>query len=144
MFPGYSETTPGNAIPFGGPQNVYQIYDDLSWTKGRHQFKFGGGYVQTRDNRAFGAYENAVESLASSGSISAAAASLAAGQLYQFQGAVYPQGQFPCSRNAAQPYVVTPGCLLNSAGWAALVQPQQPLQRRQLLRAGFVEDDSQA
>ncbi len=113
VFPGYAETTPGNAIPFGGPQNVYQIYDDLSWTKGRHQFKFGGGYVQTRDNRAFGAYENAVESLASGGSISAAAASLAAGTLYQFQGAVYPQGQFPCTRNAANKYVVTPGCLLS-------------------------------
>jgi hypothetical protein len=112
VFPGYSETTPGNAIPFGGPQNVYQIYDDLSWTKGRHQFKFGGGYVQTRDNRAFGAYENAVESLASGGSISSAAASLAAGTLYQFQGAVYPQGQFPCSRDANNHYIVTPGCLL--------------------------------
>jgi Carboxypeptidase regulatory-like domain/TonB dependent receptor len=112
VFPGYSETTPGNAIPFGGPQNVYQIYDDLSWTKGRHTFKFGGGYVQTRDNRAFGAYENAVESLASGGSISSAAASLAAGTLYQFQGAVYPQGQYPCSRNSAGHYVVTPACLL--------------------------------
>jgi hypothetical protein len=112
VFPGYSETTPGNAIPFGGPQNVYQIYDDLSWTKGRHQFKFGGGYIQTRDNRAFGAYENAVESLASGGSISSAAASLVAGTLYQFQGAVYPQGQFPCSRNSANHYVVTPSCLL--------------------------------
>ena len=103
VFPGYSETTPGNAIPFGGPQNVYQIYDDLSWTKGRHQFKFGGGYIQTRDNRAFGAYENAVESLASGGSISAAAAATwSTGQLFQFQGAVYPQGQFPCSRDASR------------------------------------------
>jgi hypothetical protein len=113
VFPGYSETTPGNAIPFGGPQNVYQIGDDLSWTKGRHQFKFGGGYVQTRDNRAFGAYENAVESLASGGSISSAATALAAGQLYQFQGAVYPQGQFPCTRDANGHYVVTSSCLLN-------------------------------
>jgi len=113
IFPGYSQTTPGNAIPFGGPQNVYQIYDDLSWTKGRHQFKFGGGYIQTRDNRVFGAYENAVQSLASGTSIPAAAVALAAGTLYQFQGAVYPQGQFPCSRNAAGSYVVTPSCLLN-------------------------------
>jgi hypothetical protein len=111
IFPGYSETTPGNAIPFGGPQNVYQIYDDLSWTKGRHQFKFGGGYIQTRDNRAFGAYENAVEFLSSS-ALSGAAPRLVSGLLYQFQGAVYPQGQFPCSRNAAGTYVVTPSCLL--------------------------------
>ncbi len=113
VFPGYSETTPGAAIPFGGPQNVYQVYDDLSWTKGRHQFKFGGGYIQTRDNRAFGAYENAVESLASGGSISAAAANLVSGQLFQFQGAVFPQGQFPCSRDANGQYVVTSACLLN-------------------------------
>ncbi|HZD32864.1 MAG TPA: TonB-dependent receptor [Candidatus Angelobacter sp.] len=113
IFPGYAETTPGNAIPFGGPQNVYQVFDDLSWTKGRHQFKFGGGYIQTRDNREFGAYENSVESLTSGGSIAGAAANLTSGLLYQFQGAVYPQGQYPCSRSAAGTYVVTPSCLLD-------------------------------
>ena len=112
VFPGYSETTPGSAVPFGGPQNVYQVFDDLSWTKGRHQFKFGGGYIQTRDNRAFGAYQNAVESLSSSGSVANAVTGLITGQLYQFQGAVYPQGQYPCFRNAAGQYVVTSACLL--------------------------------
>src|SRR6516162_795423 len=106
IFPGYAQTTPGNSIPFGGPQNVYQVYDDLSWTKGFHQFKFGGGYIQTRDNRKFGAYENAVESLSSGGNIAAAAANLVAGQLYQFQGAVYPQGQYPCSRDSSGQYLV--------------------------------------
>ena len=34
-FPGYTNLTPGNGIPFGGPQNLYQVYDDLSWSKGR-------------------------------------------------------------------------------------------------------------
>ena len=63
IFPGYNEYTPGNAIPFGGPQNLYQIYEDLSWTKGRHQFNFGGSYIQIRDNRVFGAYENPMEPL---------------------------------------------------------------------------------
>jgi hypothetical protein len=113
VFPGYAETTPGAAIPFGGPQNVYQINDDLSWTKGRHLFKFGGGYIQTRDNRAFGAYENAVESLAAGSSISDASMALANGTLNQFQGAVYPQGQYPCSRDASGNYVVNSTCLLN-------------------------------
>jgi hypothetical protein len=113
IFPGYSATTPGAAIPFGGPQNVYQVYDDLSWTKGRHQFKFGGAYIQTRDNRVFGAYENAVESLTGSGSIAAAAVALATGQLFQFQGAVYPQGKFPCSRDSSGNYIVNSACLLN-------------------------------
>ena len=101
VFPGYSETTPGNAIPFGGPQNLYQFYEDLNWTKGKHQFKFGGDYIQTRDNRQFGAYENAVESLASGGSISEAADNLVKGELFQFQGASYPQGKFPCYKNEA-------------------------------------------
>ena len=113
VFPGYSETTPGSAIPFGGPQNVYQIYDDFSWTKGHHQFKFGGGYIQTRDNRVFGAYENAVESLTGSAAISDAAVALATGQLFQFQGAVYPQGQYPCSRDSSGNYIVNSSCLLN-------------------------------
>ena len=113
VFPGYSETTPGNAIPFGGPQNLYQFYEDLNWTKGKHQFKFGGDYIQTRDNRVFGAYENAVESLSSGGSISQAATNLVAGQLAQFQGAVYPQGKFPCVKNAQGVPIVTPDCTLN-------------------------------
>ena len=66
IFPGYNAYTPGNAVPFGGPQNLYQIYEDLSWTKGKHQFKFGGAYLQTRDNRVFGAYENPIEPLGTS------------------------------------------------------------------------------
>ena len=113
VFPGYSETTPGNAIPFGGPQNLYQFYEDLNWTKGKHQFKFGGDYIQTRDNRQFGAYENAVESLSSGGSISEAAANLVSGELFQFQGAVYPQGKFPCYKNEPETPSVTPDCTLN-------------------------------
>jgi hypothetical protein len=113
IFPGYSEFTPGNAIPFGGPQNVYQFYDDLSWTKGRHTFKFGGAYIQTRDNRTFGAYQNAVESLTGSAAIADAASALQTGQLFQYQGAVYPQGLYPCNRAANGRYIINPQCLLN-------------------------------
>jgi outer membrane receptor protein involved in Fe transport len=112
VFPGYSETTPGATIPLGGPQNLYQFYEDVSWTKGKHQFKFGGDYIQTRDNRVFGAFENANESLSSGGSISEAAANLVAGQLFQFQGASYPQGKFPCSKDASGNTIVTPECTL--------------------------------
>jgi hypothetical protein len=110
IYPGYSETTPGNAIPFGGPQNLYQIHDDLAWTKGRHQFKFGGQYVQLRDNRVFGAYENAVEALGTN--LNTAMTNLIAGNIHQFQGAVYPQGKYPCVKNAAGHYIVTPECTL--------------------------------
>ncbi len=111
IFPGYSEQTPGNAIPFGGPQNVYQFSNDLSWTKGKHQFKFGGGFIQLRDNRIFGAYQNAVEGLGTS--LSSAVAALVSGNIAQFEGAVNPQGEFPCVRdiNTGVP-IQTPACTL--------------------------------
>ena len=107
IFPGYNAYTPGNAVPFGGPQNLYQIYEDLSWTKGKHQFKFGGAYLQTRDNRVFGAYENPIEPLGTSfagktanySNYTSAMFNLVNGNIYQFQGAVYPQGKYPCQRD---------------------------------------------
>ena len=64
-FPGYSQTSPGNAIPFGGPQNFIEIGEDLAWTKGKQQFTFGGTFLYIKDNRMFGAYDNAVDALGS-------------------------------------------------------------------------------
>jgi outer membrane receptor protein involved in Fe transport len=110
IFPGYSETTPGNSIPFGGPQNLYQFYDDVSWTVGRHQFKFGGQFVQLRDNRVFGAYQNPVELLGTS--VSKGLANLISGNIYSFAGAVYPQGKFPCPKDATGTTIVSPACTL--------------------------------
>ena len=110
IYPGYNEFTPGNAIPFGGPQNLYQVHDDLSWTKGKHQFKFGGQFVQLRDNRVFGAYENPTEILGTS--LDAGIANLMTGNIYQFSGAVYPQGKFPCPKNASGVTQVSPACTL--------------------------------
>jgi len=111
-LPGYLPENPGSAIPFGGPQNLYTISDDLSWTAGRHQLRFGGQYVHTRDNRIFGAFETAVEDLASS-DITAGLANLVSGQLFDFQGAVDPQGKFPCVRDFATGAAIqTPNCTL--------------------------------
>jgi len=92
-LPGYSEFTPGNAIPFGGPQNEFQMIEDVNWSRGNHQFAFGGSFIYIQDNRAFGAYENAVEQLGNNraGGLN----NLVLGQLASFQGAVFPQGQFP-------------------------------------------------
>jgi outer membrane receptor protein involved in Fe transport len=111
VFPGYVQTSTANALPFGGPQNLYQLYDDLSWTKGRHQFKFGGSYIQTRDNRVFGAYENAVQILGNN--LTNGIQNLVKGNVYQFQGALYPQGNYPCSKLSNGDYTVTPACLIN-------------------------------
>jgi outer membrane receptor protein involved in Fe transport len=94
VFPGYNAFTPGNAIPFGGPQNLYQAYQDFSWTKGKHQFRFGGQYVQIRDNRSFGAYEEAVQYLSTGGG-AAGIGNLIAGNMAELNVAVYPQGQYP-------------------------------------------------
>jgi hypothetical protein len=115
-FPGYSATTPGNAIPFGGPQNFVQLYDDLNWTKGNHQFRFGGQYIHIRDNRTFGAYQNAVEALSSSGqSFSTALPNFVNGQLRSFSVAVFPQGKFPCANDPATgARIVTPECTLQT------------------------------
>ncbi|MGH9760280.1 MAG: TonB-dependent receptor, partial [Blastocatellia bacterium] len=93
-LPGYSEFTPGNAIPFGGPQNLLQGYEDISYLRGNHQFRIGGQFLYVQDNRAFGAYEEAVEALGTSNS-SASLNNLVAGQLKSFQAAVFPQGKFP-------------------------------------------------
>jgi len=111
--PGYSPFSPGNAIPFGGPQNLYQFYQDLSYTRGNHQFRFGGNYIHIRDNRVFGAYEEAVEQLSASNSFSTALNNFAAGQLGQFSAAIYPQGELPCYHDVNTGAVIqTPACTL--------------------------------
>ena len=96
MLPGYLPLTPGNGIPFGGPQNFLQFYQDFSWTKGRHTFRYGGSYDYQRDNRTFGAYETPVASFAASGGIkSSSVNNFLNGNLGQFQGAqVAPAGLF--------------------------------------------------
>jgi hypothetical protein len=96
-FPGYWPYNGGNSpMGFGGPQNVGQIYEDLGYTRGHHQFKFGGVIYYIQDNRFFGAYQNAVESLSAvQGNYGIALNSLVNGTIGQFQAAVYPQGHFP-------------------------------------------------
>jgi len=104
-MPGYSPFTPGNAIPFGGPQNFVQAYQDLSSVHGRHTFRFGGNYTYIRDNRSFGAYQEAVEALSSTTSFRTSVESFLNGVLGQFQSAIDPQGKFPCGASG-----VVPGC----------------------------------
>lgn len=111
VYPGYSAFTPGNAIPFGGPQNQAAINEDYSINKGKHDFRFGGLFTYLQDNRTFGAYENAVEALGvDTGS---AADNFTLGQLSQFQAAIYPQGKYPCLHDQTTgAAIVTPDCTL--------------------------------
>jgi hypothetical protein len=85
VFPGYSEFTPGSAIPFGGPQNVYQYMEDLAWTKGKHQFKIGGANNLGLPN-------------------------LVNGDLAYFNVAINPMGAYPCPHYADGSYAETPSC----------------------------------
>ncbi len=101
-MPGYSPFTPGNAIPFGGPQNFVQAYQDLNSSHGRHTFRFGGSYTYIRDNRTFGAYQEAVESLSTS-NFRTSLENFVNGKLGQFQAAIDPQGKFPCGAAGAVP-----------------------------------------
>jgi hypothetical protein len=107
VLPGYLPTQPGDAIPFQGPQNLYQVVEDLNYTRGRHNFHVGGSFLQVRDNRTFGAYLNAVEQ---AGSLSNGEAgglnALKAGDLYSYSVAINPGGNYPCPVNTTP----TPAC----------------------------------
>jgi len=89
---GYLPFSPGSAIPFGGPQNVGQLYEDLSKTSGKHSVRFGGTYVYQQDNRAFGAYQNAVAAFGTT-SYTTGFNNFVNGNLRRLQVAVNPQGK---------------------------------------------------
>ena len=116
-FPGYTQYSPGNGIPFGGPQNLYEFDQDFSLTRGNHSFRMGGQYIHIRDNRLFGAYENAVQVAGATSNADSGVQGLLQGYLFNqaasFQGAVYPQGKFPCPGTIGPGGVtttVTPAC----------------------------------
>ena len=109
-LPGYLPFSPGSGVPFGGPQNFVQAYQDLTWVKSRHTFRFGGSYDYQRDNRTFGAYETPVGAFQKSGSSTVGSSGLnniLNGQWAHFQSAINPQGKYPCGAT------VTPACTVN-------------------------------
>jgi Carboxypeptidase regulatory-like domain/TonB dependent receptor-like, beta-barrel len=52
-----SVTLPAGTEKFGGPTNTYQLFQTVTWARGRHTLKFGGQYIQLRDNRTYGVGE---------------------------------------------------------------------------------------
>jgi outer membrane receptor protein involved in Fe transport len=113
-FPGYLPTAPGSAIPFGGPQNFIQVGDDITWTKGRHNIKFGGEFLNVKDNRVFGAYENAVDALVQTGT-KGALLNFVSGGLGEVELALNPNGVYPCVRDVTTgAYNVTPACEIST------------------------------
>jgi len=118
-FPGYTEFTPGSGIPFGGPQNLYEVDQDFSVSRGSHTLRIGGEYDHIRDNRVFGAYENPTQVVGQDSDADSGIQGLLQGVLFNqsasFQGAIFPQGKFPCLRDVSTgALVVTPQCTLNT------------------------------
>jgi|SRR5579863_744503 len=105
VYPGYNGYQPAAALPSGGPQNYFQINEDVTRVFGKHNFRFGGLFTYLQDNETFGAYENSVEALGTDPSTAVNA--LLSGTIHEFQAAIYPQGKFPCVNG-----VVTPACTL--------------------------------
>jgi outer membrane receptor protein involved in Fe transport len=107
MLPGYLPDGPGTAIPFGGPQNFLQLYEDVSKVVGKHTLRFGGAYTYMRDNRTFGAYQEAVAALSTGNINDAAMDRLLTGVIRSFQAAIDPQGKYPCGASKTPDCTVT-------------------------------------
>jgi len=92
-LPGYLPFSPGQAIPSGGPQKQFQFYQDFNYVAGQHDLRFGGQFIRINDDHSFGAYQNSVQTLGAN--VGQALDNLVLGQLFQFNGAVDPEGAFP-------------------------------------------------
>ena len=109
-LPGFFPSFTGvGGLPFGGPQNTIQIFEDLAWTKGTHTIRYGGQYDYIQLNKSYGAYAQAVEQLGKT--FSDGLDNFVSGTLTNFQAAVNPQGKDPCFKNfLTQTLIQTPGC----------------------------------
>ncbi len=100
QFPGfYDYNSATGGLPYGGPQNTIQIGEDISWTHGKHNIKYGGQFNYIQLNRGYGAYEQSVESLGRN-NIGNGLDNMITGTLFQYQKAINPAGQFPCGVTA--------------------------------------------
>ena len=105
----YPNSTATGGLPFGGPQNTVQIFEDLAWSKGTHTVRFGGQWDYIQLNKAYGAYAQAIEQLGTS--FSTGLDRLVQGTTTNYQAAVDPQGKVPCVRDfITQTLIQTPGC----------------------------------
>jgi outer membrane receptor protein involved in Fe transport len=106
-LPGDEPSSAGNGgYPFGGPQNFGEAYQDFSYTIGKHELRFGGSIEYLRDNRSYGAYNQANQIFGKT--VGQGVDNFLAGQLYSFEAAIYPDGKFPCVNG-----VQTPACTVN-------------------------------
>lgn len=92
-LPGFLPFDARQDLLFSGPQNLLQLYQDFTTTRGRHTFNFGGSYYYTQDNRTVGAFQNAVAVLGPN--LPSALNNLVLGQVSTFATAINPLGLLP-------------------------------------------------
>lgn len=83
-----SVTLPVGSESFGGPANTYQFFQTVTWAHEHHTLKFGGQFVQLRDNRTYGIGEIAYATFLT-------AQDFVNGVLNFYSLALNPQGHFP-------------------------------------------------
>jgi hypothetical protein len=135
LFPGYLPYSPGNAIPFNGAQNLYQLNQDFTYTTGKHTWKMGGQIVHIRDNKTFGAYSYAVEALGSTNGESLS--NFVTGNLLSFSVAIDPGNRFP---GASIPLPVGPPSFSRSnryTEWALYLNDSYRVSPRVTLNLGL-------
>jgi hypothetical protein len=110
QFPGLENyMSPGEGgLPYGGPQNTFQLEQDVAWTKGKHSLRFGGQFTYIQLNNSYGAYAQAVEVLPTGPQ--AALTAMTTGVLDYYEAAVDPQGKLPCATNADGSEIPTSSC----------------------------------
>jgi len=120
QLPGLSNTAEGSGgLPYGGPQNDLQIFQDVTWSKGRHTLHFGGQFTYIQLNVAYGAYNQAnevlgdsigpaINSIVDAGGITSGGAY--ASPILQFQARVNPGGVLPCATDIYGNEIVTAAC----------------------------------
>jgi Carboxypeptidase regulatory-like domain/TonB-dependent Receptor Plug Domain len=134
-FPGYLPNSPGNAIPFNGAQNVYQVNEDVNYTMGKHNFRLGGQIVHIRDNKTFGAYSYAVEALGNTNP--EALSNFLTSNLVSFSVAIDPGNRFP---GESIPLPVGPPAFSRSnryTEWAGYVNDSWHVSQRLTLNLGL-------
>jgi carboxypeptidase family protein len=120
QMPGLANTAAGSGgLPFGGPQNDVQLFQDVAWTRGRHTMHFGGQFTYIQLNVAYGAYYQAnevlgnglgssLDSLVNAGGVTNGG--VFASPTLQFQARVNANGALPCATDPFGNEIVTSSC----------------------------------
>ncbi|MGH9642933.1 MAG: TonB-dependent receptor domain-containing protein [Terriglobales bacterium] len=111
QMPGLLNVASGlGGLPVGGPINTLQLEHDLSWTKGKHNMRFGGQFTYIQMNYVYGAYNQAVElmgnsfgqgfgNLVNADGVTDPTTGAFASPVLQYSNRVDAQGTLPCIAN---------------------------------------------